>query len=363
MKRYIALALAAVLALTLVACKKVQPGTDQAGKEFISVTDPEQKARQDMHIWISLPDEMDEYWAAVGQDLQQQLENLLYQVHIMYAGNDPQEQATQLEHAINEGADCLIVAAVDAPALEQVGELAHRENICVVAYDRMWTDTRAVDYFVANDYAAMGALAGGYVSDMVDQAKADGTGPLTVELFMGSPENYNSVTYYQALMQMLRPHLESGALVCKSGRTALEDVCVVDMDTQSVERALALYLDEYYEDNSPDVICTADDRFAEVCIQVLEQWGVETMPIITGIGGGEAALTALEEGRLTVTFPLNMQEVNDRCVQVMDAALNRYEIPLTHPESCFNNVKTVPANLCPADMLVSAGPPAEEKVQ
>ena len=359
MKRHLALVLAVLLMLTACACKKEEAQPTQASTVATAPTEPVKKSREDMHIWISVPDEQDEYWSKAGMDLQELLENLLYQVHLIYANNDPVEQEEQLKEALSQGADCLIVAPVDAPTLEHVAKLAEEKGVCLVSYDRLWTDTDAVDYYASYDYAAMGTQIGEYI---VETALYGTSEPVTIEFFMGMPEDHNTAVLWDGIYAVLGPYLQSGRLVSKSGRTALEDVCVVDKDLQTVERTMDLYLDEYYEGSAPDVICTTDDSFANACILALERWEITQMPLITGIGGGEGALEHLRTGKQAVSFTLEMQPLNDDCIRLLDSVLNNKEFVLSHPEGVFNNVKQVPANLYAANM-VTREMLAEEEVE
>src|SRR5690606_2760580 len=56
-------------------------------------------------------------WVDDGEDVQEQLENLGYDVDLRYAENDVATQVQQVGEMIDEGADLLIVGAIDGTAL------------------------------------------------------------------------------------------------------------------------------------------------------------------------------------------------------------------------------------------------------
>lgn len=345
MKKYIALLLAVLLLLAGCSdsAEDTAPTTEVQTEPTMAATEPQRKTRDQMHIWISLPEETDPYWYAAGMDLQQMLENMLYNVHLMFAISDPEEQALQLEQALDEGADCLIVAPVDSAALEQVGIRAAEEGVCVISYERLWMDTDAVDYYVSFDYEAMGKT---FAEFLTENTVLSGEDPLTVEFFMGTPEDNNAMLLHRGLYESLLPWLESGKISCPSGRLAFEDACVVDMDTSAVEKALKDYMQIYYDGGMPDVIFTATDDFADACIRVLQEQGVTEYPIITGIGGSENAKEQMQMGRLAMSLILDRYVLNDKCVELADAVLSGKEPTLTHVETCHNHAKYVPAYLC-----------------
>lgn len=321
------------------------------------------RSREETEIWISLPDENDDHWAKAGGDLKMLLENLGYPVTLSYARGDAQEQADQMVEAIEEGADCLIVAAVDSTALYDAAQLAHQNRIPVVAYDRLLMDTEAVSYYVAYDYKAMGAAIAEAIVTKKSLAQAQPEESHTIELFMGSPESSNALLLYQGVMEVLQPYFDSGVLVSKSGRTAFEDTCVIDWAPEGAAVALKGYLAEYYQEDAPEILCTVSDSFADVCIAVLEEagWSYENWPVITGMGATETATEHLQTGLQTMTVKTDLLALNERCVQTVDDMLTGKTPELNDTQSCYNHVAVVPAYLCEFTPLITQVTPSETK--
>ena len=65
--------------------------------------------------------------------------------------NDVATQVSQLENMITGGVQVLVVASIDGSALGTVLATAKDAKIPVIAYDRLLTDTDAVDYYTTFD--------------------------------------------------------------------------------------------------------------------------------------------------------------------------------------------------------------------
>ena len=354
MKRCIALLAALLLLLCGCAQKDAAESTDATAATGATTTGSHRtqlEQRQTTRIQILLPDENSLSWQQAGEDLQNQLSLLFYQAELLYAGGNAVKQAQQIQDAINEGVDALILAPVESAPLLEVCSLAKEAGIPIISYDRLLMDTDTVSCYISFDYQAMGHAIGNRI---VTEKKLDTLAEeefCTVEFFMGSPEDNNALLLYQGIMSVLEPYLHSGKLVSLSGRTAFEDTCVVDWDKTTVTRNLSSYRKEYYEGGIPDIICTVSDEFADACITQIGNIPPESYPLITGIGGGEAALSQLESGTLDITISTNLLQLNDRLVKTVDDLLTGKAPEFNDTESCHNNATVVPAYLCDFNIL------------
>lgn len=365
MKKYIAMLLGVVLLLTGCNSQAAQtvPTTTPTTEVTTAPTEttaPVIKPRQETRIYISMPDESDPYWNKAGNDLLMLLQNLQYQATLGYAQGDAREQAAQLEEALNQGADCLIVAAVDTAALTHVGDLALEKKVPIVAYDRLLMDTEAVTYYVSYDYKGMGVAMGQHIAQQVGLDNLSTDSAVTIEFFMGSPDDSSAFSFYKGIMEVLQPYLESGTLVCKTGRTAFEDTCVIGGDPELVRTRLTAYLKESYRGSAPTIICTVSDDLADMCIQVLEEKKVRTLPLITGCGFTDAGYLNILNGKQSMTFSTNLLELNEQCMQLVDDLLTGKTPQVNETADCHNNAHIVPAWLCGFELITMDNLPADE---
>lgn len=344
MKRILPLLLAMLLFCGCAAAPVAETtaATTQAAQTEPSQAEPAPK----QVIGISLPDKKVQRWVDEAAVMEAVLSGLGYGVEILYAGGSAREQARQLQALVDKDVVCLIVAAVDSVELLSAEEAAKKKNIPIVAYDRMLMDTDSVSAFVGFDYQQMGRDMGNYirVTQKLDEETENG---YTMELFMGTPEDQNAYLLYQGLMEVLQSYLDSGALVCNSGRVAFEDCCIADWDADEAAGRCARYLSEDYLEKMPDILCTASDTMAAGCITVLAELEEppEVLPLITGIGGAPA------EGQ-QFSVQLDTGVLAEPAAMLAHRLITGQELAVTHPEGLHNHAVAVPSWLVQAEQII-----------
>lgn len=362
MKKQTVLLLICSLLLALVAAVSLISILHSAGVLFSNTSaQPAALPQEAPIIGISLPEEEDPHWSAVGSDLQQRFEKLGYQVFLAYADSDAGQQATQLEDLIAVPVDCLIIAAVDSAVLTQVEQTAKEMQIPVIAYDRLLMDTDAVSYCVSFDYQKMGEVIAQYIikAKALDAA-AEGES-FTIEFFMGSPDDNNALQLYQGIKEVLWPYLDRGVLVCKTGRTAFEDTCIVGWQEQTAKDNCAAYLAEYYTQETLDICCTVSDSFASGCIEALEAAGCdgENWPLITGQDATDTGQKNICSGKQAMSVSKDQGLLREKCVDIVDALFTGAQPQVDDTQSCYNNVLEVPACLCGFEVVDASSFPEE----
>lgn len=95
---------------------------------------------------------------------------------------------------------------------------AKAKSIPVISYDRLITGTDAVTYYVSFDNQQVCKIQGQY---LIDKLKPTVDDPKNIESFYGSLDDKNDLFFYEEAMQILKPYIDSGALVVKSGKSHL----------------------------------------------------------------------------------------------------------------------------------------------
>lgn len=356
MRKYFAVLLVLMTVLSGCSGKEAAPSASTASTDAATAATTEARRtqleqKQETRVRILLPDERSLSWQQAGEDLQEQLTLRFYQADLQYAGNSGAKQAEQIETAVAEGVDLLILAPVESAALLDACALAMENGVPILSYDRLLTDTEAVTCYISFDYLAMGRTIGQQIVAREQLDTLTEEEYRTIEFFMGSPEDNNALLLYLGIMEVLEPYLHSGVLVSLSGRTAFEDTCIVGWDASKVTLNLSGYRKEYYDGGVADILCTVSDDFANACIT---QLGIlEEYPLITGIGGGDTALEQLRSGQLALTISTDLLQLNDRLVKTADDILTGKEPEYNDTESCHNNAIVVPAYLCDFQLLTN----------
>lgn len=301
-------------------------------------------------VGVAMPTQSSERWINDGANMKSRLEAFGYEVDMQYAEDDVQAQVSQIENLIANGADCLVVAAVDSSALVNVLGQAKDQGIPVIAYDRLLMDTDAVSYYATFDNKGVGTAIGEYIEKAKDLPAAKAAGEsYTIEFFMGSPDDNNALFLYNGVMEVLKPYLDDGTLVCKTGRTSFEDTCILRWSQETAQQWCENYLSGYYADEKLDICCTAFDGFAYGCRAALEGAGYkvgEDWPLITGQDAELMATKNIISGYQTMSIYKDTRLLADKCVSMVQAVLEGTEPEINDKEQYNNNVVTVPSYLC-----------------
>ena len=119
------------------------------------------------------------------------------------AGNDQDLQIKQAGELIREGASVLVVIPVDQYASAKIVDIAHDNEIKVIAYDRMINNC-PLDYYVSADNIKIGELQAHYISRIAQKGN--------YALIGGPLSDNNSRMIYIGQMNILEPLVERGEI-------------------------------------------------------------------------------------------------------------------------------------------------------
>jgi D-xylose transport system substrate-binding protein len=105
------------------------------------------------------------------------------------ANQDASAQQDQVEAALTEDIDVLVLDPVDSASAASMVNLAEQQDVPVISYDRLILDSPGVDYYVSFDNVRVGELQGeALVQKLADDGSA--TGPIVK--IKGSPTDNNA---------------------------------------------------------------------------------------------------------------------------------------------------------------------------
>ncbi|MFA5675250.1 MAG: sugar-binding protein [Christensenellales bacterium] len=211
MKRLLLLLLTAVMVFAFVACTPADspPGEDTSGKDD---TPP---ASGDLDVGIVLPTRDEPRWIQDEARFRDALESTQFSVEVLFSQGSSAVEKTNVEALVARGIKVLIICPHDGGAAAASAELARAEGITVISYDRLITDTEAVDYYVTFDSISVGAAQAQYLVD-----NAVGTGnPLY--LYAGAASDNNAFLFFEGAWNVLQPKIADGTFVIKNSSEAL----------------------------------------------------------------------------------------------------------------------------------------------
>lgn len=105
------------------------------------------------------------------------------------ANQDASQQQSQMEAALTDGADVVVLDPVDSASAASMVQLAKQQNVPVVSYDRLILDTPDVAAYVSFDNVKVGQLQG----DALSKKLADDGNPSgPIVRINGSPTDNNA---------------------------------------------------------------------------------------------------------------------------------------------------------------------------
>lgn len=298
MKKLLALLLALVMVFALAAC-----GDEPAPSgESNAPASGEPAGEGTGYIGISMPTQSLERWNRDGQFLKEQFENAGYSAELVYSDNDVDQQVSDIQNLIASGVDLLVVAAIDGAALNTVMDEAAANDIPVIAYDRLIMNDN-VDYYVSFDNYSVGTLQGEFLVEALDLENATADAPKYIEFTAGDPADNNAPFFYNGAMDVLKPYLDSGVLVCRSGQTDFDAVATAQWDTNTALDRAQNVLSSYYSGGETlnAWLCSNDSTALGVTQAVQSDYAGDNTVIITGQDGDVANLKNIVDGLQAMT--------------------------------------------------------------
>nr|NLD40635.1 substrate-binding domain-containing protein [Actinomycetales bacterium] len=222
-RKHIAAVATVGLALTLAACGGASddPTTPAAGGETATTAAPEETGSAEeteaaggdfdpsgMTVGVAMPTQTSERWIADGDAVKAGFEDAGFDVNLVFAADDIPTQQQQIDQLITQGADLLIVAAIDGVALGGQLQAAADAGIPVVSYDRLIRETENITYYVTFDNEEVGvqqatSLLVGLGLLNQDGSDGDAAGPFNIELFAGSLDDNNAHFFWKGAIDTL----------------------------------------------------------------------------------------------------------------------------------------------------------------
>ncbi|MFF1820756.1 multiple monosaccharide ABC transporter substrate-binding protein [Kribbella sp. NPDC058245] len=347
-KRFVATVSGALLVLGLAAC-----GGQGAG----GTTDTASQQPADLTIGVSMPTQTSERWIADGKSVKEKLEAKGYKVDLQYANDDIPTQSQQVDQMITQGADVLIVAAIDGTALSGQLQAAADKKIPVISYDRLIRGSQNVDFYVSFDNYKVGVAQGksllrGLGLENADGSKGTKTGPFNIELFAGSLDDNNTQFFFQGAMDALKPYLDNGTLVVKSQQTKVEQIATLRWQQEAAQKRMENLLTSSYNDGAKVAgVLSPYDGISRGIITALQNAGYGTaakpMPAITGQDAEIASVKLINDGVQSSTIFKDTRKLAEEAVSTAEAFLQK-KTPEANDTKTYNNgVKVVPAYLLP----------------
>jgi len=296
-------------------------------------------------VGVSMPTKDLQRWNQDGANMQAELEAAGYEVDLQYANNEPQTQVSQIENMISNGANVLVIAAIEASSLGEALDMAKAAEIPVIAYDRLIMNSDAVSYYATFDNYKVGVTQGQYIVDTLDLDNAEG--PFNLEITAGDPGDNNAPFFYNGAMDTLKPYIESGKLVVKSGQTAFEEVGTPQWKTETAQSRADNIISSFYADGTNiDVwLCSNDSTALGVETALANSYNGE-YPIVTGQDCDIENTKNMIAGKQAMSVFKDTRTLASQVVKMVGQILNGEEVEVNDTETYDNGTGVIPSFLC-----------------
>lgn len=199
------------------------------------------------------------------------------------AGSSAEQQLTDVENLIAQGADALLILAQDTEAIVPAVQSALEQGIPTVAYDRLIEDPGAL--YVSFDNVEVGRLQAQAVFEQVPEGN--------YVFIKGNAADPNADFLRTGQQEVLQEALDSGAVVN-----------VGESYTDNWDPAVAqTNMEQFLTENNNDVqaVVASNDGTASGVVAALEAQGLAGEVAVSGQDGDLAALNRVALGTQTVS--------------------------------------------------------------
>lgn len=300
-----------------------------------------------VRIGISMPTQSLQRWNQDGANMKARFEALGFEVDLQYANNNVALQVSQIENMILNGADVLVISAIDGASLGTVLAVAKDEGIPVIAYDRLLMETDAVSYYATFDNYMVGTIQGKYLVEALDLENR--TDPVNIEITAGSPDDNNARYFYQGAIDQLMPYIEAGKVIVPSGQIEFEQVATLEWSSERAQARMDNLIAAYYSGGRKlhAVLCSNDSTALGVTNALIGAgFTKDEFPLITGQDCDIANTKNIIAGYQAMSVFKDTRTLADRVVKMVQSIINGEEPEVNDTTTYFNGVFVVPTYLC-----------------
>lgn len=232
-------------------------------------------------------------------------------VEVENALNDASKQQSQAEAALAKGAKVLVVTAIDQKGAAVIVNDAKKQNVPVIAYDRLIKDA-PVGYYVSVDGIKIGQLQGSWLA-------AHTKSGARIAVINGSPIDDNAHLFAQGYMSKLNPLFKSGK------RKQVANVWTPLWDPSKAQAEMEQILTK--SNNGVDGVLSANDGMAGGIIAALSSQSLAGKVPVTGLDGTLNGLQLILQGKQSMTVWRSLREQAGKAAQISAALLKGQKPP------------------------------------
>jgi D-xylose transport system substrate-binding protein len=294
-----------------------------------AATDPE--SSEPPTIALFLPESKTTRYEAFDRPLfEAKVKALCADCQLLYsnADQDAAKQQQQVEAALAQGADVLVLDAVDASAVASLVHQAAQKNVPLIAYDRLISGI-GYEYYVSFNNVRVGEMQGQALLDAMEANGTTETGQIV--MINGAPTDPSSADYKNGAHSVLDGKVEIG-----------REFDTPDWSPDKAQQEMEQAITALGRDNIVGVL-SANDGMAGGAIAAMKRAGYTTIPPITGQDAELAAVQRILTGEQYMTIYLDIRTEAEKSAELA-VALAKGEKPAA-PTTVDNGTQAIPSFL------------------
>jgi D-xylose transport system substrate-binding protein len=249
---------------------------------------------------------MDQYnverWAKDTTYFIENVEKLGGKVICLSAMGDPGKQLEQAKQLIAKKVDVLVVLPVELGKTGEIVNLAKKEKIGVISYDRL-IQNADVDYYVSFDNVKVGELQADYIKNRLQKGN--------IALIGGAYTDKNSYYLQFGQMGILQPYIERGDI--KIVYDKMVSAWTFDEGYAAAKECL--------KKGKVDAIIAGNDLLARGAIKALQEKGLAGKVLVAGQDADTEARENIIQGFQTMTVYKSIEDIASNAARMaMDMA-------------------------------------------
>ena len=229
------------------------------------------------------------------------------------ANQDAAQQQSQADAALTQGADVMVLDAVDAASAASIVTKAKAQDVPVISYDRLVTDAD-VDYYVSFDNEKVGQLQ---ATSLSDKLKADGNDKGPIVKINGAPTDNNAKLFKKG----------SNDTFAERGVTIAKQYDTPDWSPDKAQQEMQQAITAIGNDGFKGVYA-ANDGTGGGAIAAMKAAGIDSSKVpVTGQDAELAAIQRIVEGTQFMTVYKAYKPEAEKTAEIAVALAKGEDVP------------------------------------
>ncbi|MCL2762669.1 MAG: sugar-binding protein [Treponema sp.] len=331
MKKLTVILLVMFVAASFLACEKKQASGDAA------------------LIGIAMPETHVQRWVKDGNSLRNEAVKLGYRAEVQWGNADQAQQNQQIQSFLTQGAKILVVGSINDGVGSVIAE-ANRDNVAVIAYDRIIPNSADYDYYITFNNFKVGVLQGASIVNALDLDNASAAAPKQITLFAGAPTDGNAFFFFDGAMSVLNPYIASGVLnvVGPYPRASADTANFQRVATENWQAPIAKarmenLLNGDARNVTLDAVLAPNDTLARAIIEALKADAKyrNNLPIVSGQDAEFDSMVSIKNGEQYSTVFKDTAKLAEAAILLADQILKGEEISIPGAELATGDLREI----------------------